>query len=151
MTNDDPACCAASRDERPSRDGAEETAIDSEAHVSTVPAADGDDRTKGMARLDGGTFVMGTDSDIGFPGDGEGPAREVRVDPFYIDEHAVTNAEFLEFVRETEYTSDAERFGWSYVFQDYVARPALEDLLSEYAGNDYVEEAVHSSPEMSFD
>jgi len=35
--------------------------------------------------------------------------------------------------------------------QDDAARPALEDLLSEYAGNDYVEEAVHSSPEMSFD
>lgn len=63
---------------------------------------------------------MGTDSGVGFPEDGEGPVREVTVDSFYVDKFAVTNAEFLEFFRETGYTTDAERFGWSFVFEDFV-------------------------------
>ncbi len=51
---------------------------------------------------------MGTNSDIGFPEDGEGPAREVNIDPFYIDKYAVTNKEFFRFVDETGYTTEAE-------------------------------------------
>jgi formylglycine-generating enzyme required for sulfatase activity len=75
-----------------------------------------------MVRLDGGSFMMGTDPDVGFPQDGEGPVREMTVDPFYIDRHAVTNAEFLEFVHETEYTTDPERFGWSFVFESFLEK-----------------------------
>jgi formylglycine-generating enzyme required for sulfatase activity len=86
-----------------------------------------------MVRLDGGTFTMGTDSDVGFPEDGEGPAREVTLDPFYIDKYAVTNAEFLAFVRETGYTTDAERYGWSFVFRDFVA-DADRDRTRNVAG-----------------
>lgn len=73
-----------------------------------------------MVRIPAGTFQMGTDDDVGFPEDGEGPARDVTTDAYYIDKHAVTNAEFYTFVRETGYTTDAERYGWSYVFQDFV-------------------------------
>nr|WP_277813218.1 formylglycine-generating enzyme family protein [Haloferax sp. ATB1] len=73
-----------------------------------------------MVRLDSGQFRMGTDSEVGFPEDGEGPTRDVIVDSFYVDQHAVTNAEFLSFVRETGYTTDAERYGWSFVFEDFV-------------------------------
>jgi formylglycine-generating enzyme required for sulfatase activity len=121
MTESDPACCAASRDERPSRER-EEGTTDERAHrEGPEPATDDDDRTDRMVRLPGGTFTMGTDSDVGFAADGEGPAREVRIDPIYVDRHAVTNAEFLAFVRETGYTTDAERFGWSFVFQDFLA------------------------------
>nr|WP_247004715.1 formylglycine-generating enzyme family protein [Halosolutus gelatinilyticus] len=87
---------------------------------ATEPVAEDDDRTKAMVRLDGGSFTMGTDSDAGFPQDGEGPTREVTVEPFYVDKFAVTNAQFLEFVRETGYTTDAERFGWSFVFENFV-------------------------------
>lgn len=68
---------------------------------ATEPADGDDERTARIARLDGGTFTMGTDSDTGFPQDGEGPAREVTLEPFYVDRYAVTNAEFLEFVRDT--------------------------------------------------
>jgi len=73
-----------------------------------------------MVRLDGGTFRMGTDDDVGYPEDGEGPERDVTVDPFYVDRYAVTNAQFLQFVRGTDYTTDAERYGWSFVFEDFV-------------------------------
>ena len=39
-----------------------------------------------------GTFLMGTADEVGFPEDGEGPVREVRVGAFRIDAAAVTNA-----------------------------------------------------------
>ena len=41
--------------------------------------------TNGMIRLDGGRFLMGTESAEAFPADGEGPVREVTVDPLYMD------------------------------------------------------------------
>jgi sulfatase modifying factor 1 len=125
MTGDDPACCAAARERRPSR---EETTDDGSAPLSVTPAEPDDDRTTGMTRVDGGWFRMGTDSDVGFPQDGEGPARQASVDPFYVDRFAVTNAQFLEFVRETGYTTDAERFGWSFVFEDFVAAADSEHV-----------------------
>lgn len=70
--------------------------------------------------LPGGTFRMGTEDAEGFPADGEGPVREVRVDPFEITACAVTNAEFAEFVAATGYLTDAERFDWSYVFAGFL-------------------------------
>ncbi|MDX1636917.1 MAG: formylglycine-generating enzyme family protein [Balneolaceae bacterium] len=69
-----------------------------------------------MVRLDGGVFLMGTDSDDGFKQDGEGPVREVKLAPFYIDTAAVSNRRFSQFVNKTGYKTDAERFGWSFVF-----------------------------------
>ncbi|WP_435320944.1 formylglycine-generating enzyme family protein [Haloarchaeobius sp. TZWSO28] len=73
-----------------------------------------------MVEVPGGWFTMGTDEDVGYTADGEGPAREVHVDGFYIDRHAVTNAEFYEFVRDTGYQTEAERYGWSFVFAAFV-------------------------------
>ena len=121
MSNDTPACCAGSRTEDRSRDtsGGGENERQS-PRPSTTPVGPDDTRTERMVRLDGGTFRMGTNSDVGFPDDGEGPARDVTLDPFYIDKYAVTNAQYIEFVRETEYTTAAERYGWSFVFEDFV-------------------------------
>lgn len=76
-----------------------------------------------MIRLPGGTFRMGTDDPDGFPDDHEGPARAVTVEPFAVDPYAVTNARFAEFVEATGYRTDAEQFGWSYVFAKFVAGP----------------------------
>ena len=72
-----------------------------------------------MVYLEGGSFLMGTEEE-GFLADGEGPVREVHVDPFYISTTAVTNEEFRAFVRETGYETDAERYGWSFVFQNFL-------------------------------
>lgn len=72
--------------------------------------------TDNMVRLDGGAFLMGTEDRIGYPADGEGPVREVQLDPFYIDACAVSTAEFQRFVEATGYETDAEKFGYSYVF-----------------------------------
>jgi formylglycine-generating enzyme required for sulfatase activity len=130
MTDSEP-CCAAGREERsadrPSRDGADTAERDS--RPTTEPATSDDPRTDRTVELDGGTFFMGTDSDVGFPQDGEGPTREVTVDPFAIDKFAVTNAEFLEFIRETGYTTDAERYGWSFVFDEFLAEGDSDAVL----------------------
>ena len=69
-----------------------------------------------MVELPGGRFLMGTEDASGFPADGEGPVREITVDPFHVDATAVTNREFSRFVKSTRYVTEAERFGWSFVF-----------------------------------
>ncbi len=59
---------------------------------------------------------MGTDDRQGFPADGEGPVRVVRVGGFRIAAAAVSNAQFAAFVDAAGYRTEAEGFGWSYVF-----------------------------------
>jgi formylglycine-generating enzyme required for sulfatase activity len=69
-----------------------------------------------MVYLPGSRFLMGSDERISSPADGEGPVRNVRLSPFWIDTCTVTNEQFAAFVEATGYVTDAERFGWSYVF-----------------------------------
>ena len=76
----------------------------------------------GMVSLPGGEFRMGTEDAEGFPADGEGPVRTVKVAPFRIDRCAVSNDEFAAFVAETGYGTEAERIGWSYVFVRFLDR-----------------------------
>jgi len=60
-----------------------------------------------MRALPGGEFTMGSDDAHSMPN--ERPAHRVRVNPFHIDEHPVTNAEFARFVAATGYVTTAER------------------------------------------
>jgi formylglycine-generating enzyme len=69
-----------------------------------------------MVALPGGTFAMGDDSEWAYPADGEGPVRQVAVDAFAIERHAVTNTAFSQFVDATGHLTEAERVGWSFVF-----------------------------------
>ena len=41
--------------------------------------------TDGMVEPPGGEFLMGDAGPHAYPGDGEGPVRRVRLDPFWID------------------------------------------------------------------
>ena len=84
-----------------------------------------------MVRLDGGPFLMGTESAECFVQDGEGPVRKVVVDPFYVDRYPVTNERFAEFVDATEYRTEAERFGWSFVFRGDMAPEAISRLVTD--------------------
>ena len=84
----------------------------------------------GMVELAGGSFLMGTADEEGFPEDGEGPVREVTVSPFAVDRHAVTNARYADFVHATGYLTEAERFGWSFVFQLFVPRKLVHRGLA---------------------
>jgi formylglycine-generating enzyme len=106
-----PSCCAAGRPEPP--------ACPTTAFLPReTPVA------FAWCRLDGGAFRMGSAAP-GFPDDGEGPVRTVQVSPFAIAAHTVTNAQFGDFVRETGYVTNAERFNWSFVFHGLVP-PALK-------------------------
>ncbi|MGF1483255.1 MAG: formylglycine-generating enzyme family protein [Opitutales bacterium] len=72
--------------------------------------------TEGMIRIEGGTFRMGTEDEDAWRQDGEGPIREVSLAPYYIDATTVTIGQFQQFVQATGYATEAERFGWSFVF-----------------------------------
>jgi formylglycine-generating enzyme len=73
-----------------------------------------------MIELQGGVFLMGTEDPDGFPADGEGPVRDVELSPFAVDPVAVSNRRFAEFVEATGYPTDAERYGWSFVFGGFL-------------------------------
>src|SRR5262245_47792161 len=107
---DSPSCCAASR-------GA---AVPIVAPASPL-ARRSSPRLNGMVLLPGGTFRMGNEDANANPHDGEGPVCDVRVEPFRIDPQTVTNARFARFVKDTGYRTEAERFGWSYVFMGLLA------------------------------
>ena len=98
------SCCAASRDGSALYTG--QQSVEMSATIAT----------ENMIKLPGGKFLMGTNDREGFPADGEGPVREITLDPFYIDAATVTNLQFLEFIRATGYVTEAERYGWSFVF-----------------------------------
>jgi hypothetical protein len=59
----------------------------------------------GMRWIPGGRFRVGADRS--YPE--EGPAHEVTIGSFWIDEFAVTNADFAEFVAATGYVTAPER------------------------------------------
>lgn len=67
---------------------------------------------EGMELIRAGRFLMGAAD--GLPV--EAPVHELSVKDFLIDRHAVTVAEFGEFVRATAYTTEAEKLGWSGAF-----------------------------------
>ena len=66
----------------------------------------------GMVFIKGGSFQMGDDNGTSF----ESPAHTVELDSFLVDEHEVTVAEFAKFVEATGYRTEAEKYGWSGVF-----------------------------------
>ena len=102
-------CCTPTRD-------------DAQGRADPKYAANGDvsGRTmapyEGMIRLDGGAFKMGYEGPEARPEDGEGPIREVQLDPFWLDSTAVTNEAFARFVEATDYVTESEHFGWAHVF-----------------------------------
>ncbi|MEM9752147.1 MAG: formylglycine-generating enzyme family protein [Planctomycetota bacterium] len=84
--------------------------------------------TREMVQLPGGSFEVGTRFDKAYPDDGETPPRRVSIDPFWIDETSVTVARFAAFVEDTSYITEAERFGWSFVFHLHMSRKYVEKL-----------------------
>jgi formylglycine-generating enzyme required for sulfatase activity len=106
-TGDEPAkgCCTPGRG----------TAVPERASPPHPAAASTGPRDRNsVVWLEGGRTYAGTNRVL-IPGDGE-ERRNVRVRPFGIDRFAVTNARFKAFVDETGHRTEAERFGWSFVF-----------------------------------
>src|SRR5690625_2729221 len=106
------ACCAPARGESK----AEGQSAPTVAHDAAAPPPHG-----GWQALAGGEFLMGCE-DSPYPDDGEGPVREVTLSPFEIAATTVTAAEFEAFTGATGFRTDAERYGWSFVFAGYLPR-----------------------------
>jgi formylglycine-generating enzyme len=120
------SCCApvAVRDEAVL--GAGEIVAGAEVGAARVA-----DVVSDMVSLPGGRFLMGTDYAHGFPLDGEGPVRPVTLSPFQIDRFPVTNDEFRAFVEATGHRTEAEIFGWSFVFWSHIAEERFEQLVED--------------------
>jgi sulfatase modifying factor 1 len=84
-----------------------------------------------MIFLPGGTFLMGTEDPQANPHDGEGPVKEIVLDPFLIDRYPVTNDDFGRFVAATNYRTEAERFGWSFVFWSHIPKKRFTELVED--------------------
>ena len=112
------ACCSPTRFDSP-----QPLAIPERSTVRALerPVVRGrEDVARGMVPIPGGVFQMGSSDADGFAADGEGPVRDVTVAPFRIDATAVSNVRFAVFAEETGYMTDAERFGWSFVFAGFI-------------------------------
>jgi formylglycine-generating enzyme len=99
----DHACCA------PSREGSSSLSVQV-SHPATLGETDG------MIHLPAGVFLMGSEAPYAYPEDGEAPVKEVEVASFWIDANAVTNEEFAAYIEATGHATEAEDFGWSFVF-----------------------------------
>lgn len=75
-----------------------------------------------MLQIPKGAYLIGTNSGDGFPADREGPQVLIEHPAFLIDATTVTNRDFAAFVEETGYMTEAEKFGWSFVFHYFLSR-----------------------------
>lgn len=82
-----------------------------------------------LVQIDGGVSHVGTSS-VGIQQDGEGPPRKVRLKSYKIDPYSVTNQWFAEFIQQTKYKTDAEKYGWSLVFHSLSDAPATYQVAA---------------------
>jgi eukaryotic-like serine/threonine-protein kinase len=69
-----------------------------------------------MVYVPPGEFLMGS-NDLTVD-ENERPERRVYLDGYWIYKHEVTNAQFGGFVSEMGYTTDAQKQGWSWIYQN---------------------------------
>ncbi|CAN0037036.1 unnamed protein product, partial [Ectocarpus fasciculatus] len=110
----------------------------------------GDDAAgTGMVLVEEGDFRFGTDRPFIIP-DGEGPGRLTSLPSFYIDRFMVTNERFGEFVGNTSYKTDSEKYGWSFVFLPMLSMRQQREIQQAVAGMEWwlpVEGAYWRRPE----
>ncbi|MFW6600271.1 formylglycine-generating enzyme family protein [Propionibacteriaceae bacterium Y2011] len=111
------------------RVGAGADAAGAGAAGAEQPAANARAVSHDWVTVPGGRFWMGSDAADSFPDDGEGPVREVEVSTFRIAATTVSNAEFGAFVDDTGFVTEAERFGWSYVFRGLLHPDARQHVV----------------------
>ena len=129
MTDKSTNCCTAVRDKteeaatkQPALSGTNDFAylLDQQAPTEIVEIA-------------GGTALIGTNTPF-LSADEEGPLRTAKIKRFWMDSMTVTNARFAQFVKQTGYVTEAERYGDSFVFNG---------LLPE---DDFFDKAVVAAP-----
>ncbi len=99
-------CCAPNREERPTVPRTRSTPLPGDSAICDAH----------FAVIASGHHSIGDESQWAYEGDGEGPVHAVELEAYRIGRYAVTNEQFAAFVDATGWVSDAERFGWSFVF-----------------------------------
>lgn len=97
-------------------------------------------------QIPGGKAMIGTKTGF-IAQDVESPIRFQKVDAFWIGATTVTNAEFSEFIAATGYVTEAEKYGWSFVFHLQV--PEAVGKTQGVAGVEWwrrVDGAIWSAP-----
>lgn len=99
-----------------------------------------------MVLVHGGTFEMGSSADE----KQDNETHSVTLGDFYIDKYEVTVSEFGKFIEETHYITDAERDGWSYIFNKKGELEKKDNINWKYnvngellASSDYNHPVVH--------
>ncbi|MEJ1158438.1 formylglycine-generating enzyme family protein [Prosthecomicrobium sp. N25] len=134
MTDATSGCCGGL-----ARGGAAEAAPLPEAR--TGGGAPGD-----VVWFEGGPSFVGTDRPMLKP-DGEGPRRKVQLRPYGLERSTVTNGRFRDFVAATGYVTEAERFGWSFVFQLFVDPTVTAPAPNEVPWWRAIDGATWAAPE----
>ena len=116
------SCCAAKR-----RYDDHETTRRS-PHIRLEGNSNVDAYFEQMVYIPGGTFLMGTNDKEANKMDGEGPIRKITVAPFYMDQTTVTNRNFRDFIQDTGYVTEAEVYGWSFVFHTFLSEKVKEKV-----------------------
>ncbi|MDG1530413.1 MAG: formylglycine-generating enzyme family protein [Paracoccaceae bacterium] len=73
-----------------------------------------------VCEIPGGTSMLGTAQPM-LQNDNEEPLRKKQLKPFKMMQAAVTNQMFADFVEDTNYVTEAEEFGWSFVFYQHLS------------------------------
>jgi formylglycine-generating enzyme len=121
MSDEKPPCCAPPRN-------LETGDFEHPTEAMPLPVVNASPRTIHLVALPGGRTVLGDDGPLSYQADGE--ARfTADVAPFELAPTCVSNVDFAEFVDATNYVTDAEQFGWSFVFG-----PLLPDDVPATAG-----------------
>ncbi|KAH8301954.1 hypothetical protein KR044_001252 [Drosophila immigrans] len=82
---------------------------------------------EGMSLIPGGSLHVGT-NEPHFKADHESPERLVQLQDFYMDKYEVSNAQFAKFVKATNYTTEAETFGDSFLFKTLLTAAQQAEL-----------------------
>ncbi|MBT2600612.1 MULTISPECIES: formylglycine-generating enzyme family protein [Oceanobacillus] len=117
------SCCVPNRSQQPKKT----------TEISGIKPTDNHSFLENMVEIKGGEFLMGTQESDGFPEDGEGPVRPVSIGSFLMDSITVTNRQFQDFIEATGYLTDAERYGWSFVFFQFLSQDVLESATERVA------------------
>ena len=99
--------------------------------------------------IQGGVFKMGLDKAI-ISSDGETPSRLVHITSFYMDKYEVSNSEFAEFVKDTNYVTETETFGNSFVVEYFLSNETQAEITQAVANAPWwlpVEGASWKNPE----
>ena len=110
-------CCAPGREPDGERHADAAPAPTADAAAGDAPERGADERAvPRLVSVVGGAFRMGASGSVAYDADGEGPIHTVELDPFRIAAACVTNDEFAAFIAATGHKTEAEVFGWSFVF-----------------------------------